>query len=245
VRSMSFSVRASVALVLSLAACAPGASIDGARLADRIVDAPGATGDGFGDPTHAIDGVHGGGELAGSLDVYSLGYTERTTLVLAWSGARVTNGAGADLVVFENPFRAAGSADTWFMDPAIVEVSLDGATWVALPHDYLAADETTYDRDLTRWEGFAGVTPVLFDSDTGGDPFDPGAGGDAFDLDELANEGDAGSIRREGFRFVRITSAAIVTNPDTGAVFPRELVSNGADIDGVAARWLVPDDRGM
>jgi hypothetical protein len=192
-----------------------------------------------------VNGVHGGGLIAGSTDVYSLGYEERPYLVLGWTGARVTNGPGADLVVFENAFRTTWAADEWFMDPVIVEVSLDGVTWVAFPHDYLAADETLYSPHAEDWRGFAGVTPVLYDSGDDGDAFDPLAGGDTFDLDLLASDGAAGAIRESGFRYVRLTSAAIVVNPDTGAAFPRERISNGGDIDGVAGRWLVPDDDGM
>jgi hypothetical protein len=215
-----------------------------AVLADRVVDAPGATGEGFGDATLAVNGVHGGGNIAGSVDVYSLGYDERPYVVLGWTGARVTNGPGADLVVFENAFRTTWAADEWFMDPAIVEVSLDGETWVAFPHDYVATDETMYSPHEDDWIGFAGVTPVVFDSDETMDAFDPLSGGDTFDLDALGTDGLAGEIRQDGFRFVRITSAAIVVNEDTGMVFPRERISNGADVDGIAARWLVPDDGG-
>ena len=243
---MVFALRTcACALLLVAAGCAgvPGTNST-AALADRVVDAPGATGVDFGNPELAVNGVRGGGLLAGSVDVYSLGYDERPFIVLAWTGARVTNGPGADLVVFENAFRTSWAADEWFMDPAIVEVSLDGTTWVAFPHDYLAMDETLYSPHAELWEGFAGVTPVLYDSREDLSPFDPSAGGDAFDLDELAEEGDAGLLRREGFRFVRISSAAAALNPDTGVNFPRERISNGADVDGVAGRWLVPDALG-
>ncbi len=228
-------------LVVCAGACAPTTSAS-ESLADVIVDAPGATGTGFGDPTHAIDGVHGAGYLAGGTDVYSLNYADRTYLVVRWSGRRVTNGPGADLVVFENPFRTTWNADTYFMDPVVVSVSRDGARWVELPHHYRAADPSTYSTRPEDWEGFAGVTPVVVNDDT--HPmswFDLLAGGDAFDLDELGTEGDAGEIRANGFRFVRVTSAAIVTNPDTGASYPRDPASNGADIDGFAARGLVSD----
>lgn len=245
--AMVFALRARVcALSLVASGCAP-AALDPSTpvLADRVVDAPGASDAAFGDPALAANGVQGGGLIAGSVDVYSLGYEERPYVVLGWTGARVTNGPGADLVVFENAFRTTWAADEWFMDPAVVEVSLDGATWVAFPYDYLAADETSYSPHVEDWEGFAGVTPVLYDSDDAIDAFDPLAGGDAFDLDELGAEGTAGEIRRDGFRFVRITSAAIVVNDDTGEVFPHERISNGADIDGVAGRWLVPDGAGM
>lgn len=223
-----------------LGACAPP-PIPVEALADEIVDAPGATGEGLGDPHAAIDGVRGGGWLAGSTDVYSLDYAERPYLVLGFSGLRVTNGPGADLVVFENAFRTTWDDAAYFMDPMVVSVSLDGTRWVELPHHYLAVDPHAYSTAISDWEGFAGVTPVIVNDDT--HPmswFDPGAGGDAFDLDELGTEGDAGEIRARGFRYVRLTSAALVTDPDTGASYPHDPVSNGADVDGVAGRHFAP-----
>lgn len=226
--------------VLSLAACATPLSVEGEQLADEIVDAPGATGEGFGDPERAIDGVRGGGFLAGSTDVYSLDYAERPYLVLGWSGRRVTNGPGVDIVVFENAFRTMWDEHAYFMDPIVVAVSLDGQHWVDLPHAYVGADPRAYENDRESWEGFAGVTPVEVNDDT--QPMswlDPLAGGDGFDLDVLGTEGLEGEIRAQGFRYVRLTSAAIVTNPETGVPFPRDPISNGADIDGVAARSLV------
>jgi hypothetical protein len=238
----------SVALVFlllsSLAGCAAPSDPSVGALADEIVDAPGATGDGFGDPQRAVNGVRGAGYLAGSTDVYSLDYARRPYVVLGWSGRVVTNGPGADLVVFENPFRTMWDPDQYFMDPIVVEVSRDGTTWVPLPHAYVASDPSAYSRHPADWEGFAGVLPVIVNDDT--HPmsyFDPLAGGDAFDLDELAVDGEAGAIRAGGFRYVRLTSAALVIDPRTGQDYPRDMLSNGADVDGVAARWLASDPR--
>lgn len=216
-----------------------GAASSAAVLATEIVDAPGATGSGFGDPSRATNGVRGGGPTQGSLDVYSLDYAERSHLVLGWSGARVTDGPGADLVVFENAFRYEGGH---FMDPVIVSVSLDGETWVDLPHEYLADDPAIYSADPDDWIGFAGITPVLLHADTNAvDPFDRiAAGGDAFDLASLPeDDGEASLIRREGFRYLRLESAAARVNPATDARYPRDPTSGGADIDGVFARYLV------
>jgi hypothetical protein len=221
-----------------------GAPIASEALADQVVDAPGADPSiSYGDPMRAVNGVRGGGAMQGSTDVYSLNYTNRPYVTLRWSGRRVTNGPGADFVVFENAFRVNASADYYFMDPIVVAVSLDGQRWVELPHHYLAHDETMYSARIEDWIGFAGVTPVIVNDDTMPMSWlDPRAGGDAFDLDELASTGDAGEIRANGFRYVRLTSAAIVVNPDTGADYPHDGISNGADIDGVAARGLT-DDR--
>ncbi len=222
-----------VSVVLHSTACA-SASLDAAP-ADRVVDAPGA-GDGpFRDPALATNGVRGGGLGAGSLDVYSIDYG--SYLVLGWGGRRALNGPGEDLAVFENPFEHGDGAT--FMDPAIVEVSLDGQDWVALPHDLVAEDEARFSTRATDWRGFAGVTPVSLHAETNPvDPFDGTAGGDRFDLDALPGEGLAGAIREGGFAFVRLSPAFDHDNPDTGAPFPRDPSANGPDIDGVIARWV-------
>ena len=210
------------------------------QLADVVVDAPGATGTGVGDPTRAVNGVRGAGTTSGSLDVFSLGYIpdRNDHITLRWSSARLRNGPGADLVVFENPF-VSGSGT--FMDLIIVEVSIDGATFRALPHRYTAADPTVYHNDPSLWQGFAGRTPVLLNVDTNPvDPFDPvAAGGDAFDLDAITGDDDlARAIRSDGVRFVRLVSASARTNPDTGAPYVHDPVANGPDIDGMVGRYV-------
>lgn len=214
-------------------------------VADQVVDAPGATGVGFEDPQKAVNGVRGGGDSAGGTDVFSLGYVAggNDTLVLRWSGRRVQNGPGADLAVFENPF-VIGNSGAAFLDPAIVSVSSDGTTWVEFPHAYLATDPTKYQADPALWKGFAGITPVRWNVDTNDvPPFDQhAAGGDEFDLDDLPQgDAEADVLRHDGFRFVRIQSAATQVNPDTGVPYPHDPSATGPDIDGVAARYLAPD----
>lgn len=200
--------------------------------ADTVVDAPGASGEGFGDPTKAVDGVRGGGLTTQSLDVYSIPRGE--PLVLGWEDRVVVNGPGVDLVVFENAFHYGDGLT--FMDPTVVEVSADGERWVAFPHDFTAADETSYSPRTEHWVGFAGVTPVLLHAE--GNPVDPfdgaAAGGDGFDLADLPDE----ALRAAGIRYVRLTAATDHDNPDTGAPFVADPVSDGPDIDGVAARYL-------
>ncbi len=208
------------------------------RLADRVVAAPGG-----GDTEKAVDGVHGGGTSAGSLDVYSLGYTPggNDSITLAWTGATLANGPGEDLAVFENAF--ATGATTVFMDLVIVEVSRDGTSWRELAHAYANADQTQYVADPSLWHGFAGKTPVLLDDDTHPvDPFDrAAAGGDGFDLDDVVGtDAEAIAIRASGVAFVRLVSAPARINPDTGATYVHDPVSNGGDIDGVYGRYVGP-----
>ena len=212
--------------------------------ADVVVEAPGADSSRFGDPSRAVNGVRGAGMGSGSFDVYSLNYTTRPYLVIGFGDYAVTDGPGADLVVFENGFLAASGRETsqyFFMDPITVEVSRDGASWRAMPFDYVNADERVYAPYPEAWEGFAGTLPSLLNQETNAvDPFGPMAGGNAFDLADLGTSEAAMQLRREGIRYVRLRSAATVVNPDTGEVFPRDVVSDGADIDGVIGRYLTP-----
>lgn len=221
--------------------------VDGppAVLANTIVEAPGAGSGTYGDPQRAVNGVRGGGDRAGGTDVFSLGYTAGgdDVLVLRWAGQIVQDGPGADVVVFENPFQI-GSSGAVFLDPGIVSVSRDGMSWVDFPHRYQAAEPAAYSADPAAWAGFAGVTPVRWNVDSNDVyPFNPAdAGGDGFDLQDLLPDGGtADAIRREGFRFLRVRSAATQVNPETGAPYPHDPTATGPDIDGVVARYLVPD----
>lgn len=211
------------------------------RLADTVVDAPGATGTGVGDPMRAVNGVRGAGASTGSLDVFSRGYQvgQNDYITLAWSNGRLQNGPGADLVVFENPFLINGGGS--FMDLMIVEVSIDGVEFRALAHEYTAADPTMYRNDPVLWSGFAGRTPVLLHAEMNPvDPFDAvAAGGDQFDLDTVVgNDALAIAIRAGGVSFVRLVCAPARVNPATGANYVRDPLSNGGDIDGVYGRYV-------
>lgn len=206
--------------------------------ADLVIDAPGARDAMFGDPALATNGVRGAGAREGSVDVFSLRYGEHLTL--GWGGRRVVDGPGADFAVFENGFEFG--EDATFMDPVIVELSRDGHSWVELPHDYRATDESRYSTQRADWVGFAGIEPVaLHAEDNPVDPFDPAAGGDAFDLASLGDDPESEAIRVEGFRFLRLSPAADHDNPDTGGPFVRDVLSDGPDIDGVHARYLETD----
>jgi hypothetical protein len=203
-------------------------------LATEVLDAPGATGTGFRDPSKATNGVRGGGRTMQSLDVYAIPLDAH--LVLGF-GARFLDGPGDDLALFENPFEYAEGRT--FVDAAIVEVSADGERWVAFAHDYVAEDEARYSSIAADWIGFGGVQPVfLHEENNPLDPFDDAAGGDRFDLAALEQGDEADRIRREGARYVRIAPAASRVNPDSGVTYPMDPVSDGPDIDGVYARYL-------
>jgi hypothetical protein len=203
------------------------------RMADVVRSAPSASDARFKDPQAAVNGVQGGGDRAGSLDVYSIGLAEGDHLTLCWSDGRAQDGPGDDLVVFENPFQSGAMT---FMDLMVVEVSPDGEVWATFPHDYQAVDETAYSPRPLDWQGFAGRAPVRYRTDDGHDPFDAAyAGGDRFDWADLPGEVGA-RVRAEGAACVRLSPAALAINPDTGAPFPRDASSDGPDIDGVYGR---------
>lgn len=205
------------------------------RLADTVVAAPGG-----GDSNRAVNGVRGGGTGNGSLDVFSLGYMEGTNnfITLGWSNGAIQNGPGADIAVFENPFLTGNGA---FMDLVIVEVSVDGVEFRELAHDYTASDPTMYQPNPVLWSGFAGRTPVKLNADTNPvDPFDAAAaGGDQFDLDTVVGSDPlAQAIRAKGARYVRLVTAPSRIGPRTGALYVRDAIANGADIDGVYGRYV-------
>jgi hypothetical protein len=233
--------------------------IAGVFLADMVVEAPGHTGIGFYDRQKAINGVRGAGSGAGSLDVFSLDNSGASShLTLRWNGKKIKNGAGIDLIVFENAFNISGNPATRFMDLVIVEVSNDNVNFCGFAPDYTYTPETTYSNNPAYWLRFAGRTPVLYNVDSNNlteaqlfqdndNNYEPDlAGGDAFDLDLLSdsnyyNTGCTTELRDElknnGFTYLRLTPANRRTNPDTGVVFVKDGMSNGPDIDGVVARY--------
>jgi hypothetical protein len=148
------------------------------RFASAVVESNFGPGQDFGqaDVDELVLGAPlGGGCCAGSLDVTSLG--EGGSLVLEFA-LEITDGEGADFIVFENAFVPSGASEAEvFAELATVSVSADGEHWTAFPCD---ADEYPYG-------SCAGWHPALANAETNTlDPTDPDvAGGDAFDLADL------------------------------------------------------------
>ncbi len=203
--------------------------------ADSYQGAP-VAGPGIDDPTNMVNGI------GGNLDVFSLGYDAATaSVVLSWSGRKLVDTDGYDLIVFENGFQIGGTND-YFMDQIIVAVSHNGTDWITFEHDYVAPDETVYSSSPNHWSGFAGLTPTIFNDGSGpANPFLMAAGGDAFDLAAIADQPGGNDMLQSGIRYVRLTAAPSVINPDTGDFFVRDGISNGADIDGIYGHVLVAD----
>ncbi len=142
----------------------------------------------------------------GSLDVLSLG--KGGSIVLTFERFALTDGAGPDLVVFENPFWPGGDPSAVYAEPGEVSVSEDGETWATF------ACDATGD-GLGHFAGCAGVTPTLpYDASTT-IPLEPSVtGGDAFDLAEVG-------VSRA--RFVRIRDVSFYGDAPTA----------GFDLDAV------------
>lgn len=175
---------------------------------------PGA-GAGFGQermPEVVLGLPQGKGNLAGGLDVLSLGVGGEVVLEFP---THIIDGPGADLLVFENPFWPGGDATKVFAELAEVAVSADGETWLTFP----CAPEAP--ESPGRWPGCAGWTPTRAFTqaqlDAGEVPLTHEAlGGDAFDLADLGVE---------RVRFVRVRDRS------TEGVAP----SAGFDLDAVVA----------
>lgn len=173
---------ATFTLLFLLSACS-GAGSDGDSAEPALAGLPYARsvvrfdpGEGAGFGAELLPGVvlgppRGEGKGAGSLDVLSLGLGGE--IVVAFGERAIVDGAGPDLVVFENPFFPGGDATRVYAEPGEVAVSEDGESFVAF----------TCDAEGDLLAGCAGKTPTEEYDPILIDPIDPGlTGGDAFDL---------------------------------------------------------------
>ena len=211
--------------------CWPDALVDWNPVAanpDSLFGAPFIPGTVLGPPADSVP-------YQGSLAVATIGFGGHATV--RFDDIVIEDRPGPDFIVFENaffelPLPLSETDDfTVFVEPAVVEVSLDGQSWYAFAYDADAVADAsgvlTVDRDLyLRLAGLAGVTPTFTGNWTVPNVpgvFDPlgtggvsGAGGDAFDL------ADVGLTEA---RFVRITDL------DTRNGFPGN--GEGFDLDAV------------
>jgi hypothetical protein len=181
----------------------------------------------------------GAGMLAGSLHVASLGTGGSLTLGFE---VTLTDGPGADLVVFENGFFDLGLTGV-YSEACFVEVSSDGATFARFPSTYagpagpLSPFGTT---PVGSYAGLAGARPTLANADANAiDPRDPtAAGGTAFDLADLgrAPEVLAGAVKLSAIRYVRLVDVVdgdLDANDDP--IWDNSGISGSADVDAVTA----------
>lgn len=167
-----------------------GVDVDaGDPWADRVVSFTPGPGAGFGQdklPGVVLGPPSGAGDMAGSLDVLTLG--KNGVIELEFTDFIAIDGPGVDLLVFENGFNG-------YFETGAVAVSDDGVDWRSFP--------CTPDAGLS---GCAGTRPVFANPAQGISGTDPSvAGGDGFDLSLV------GLTRA---RFVRITDSG--ANPGGG-----------------------------
>jgi hypothetical protein len=202
----------------------------------------------------AVNGVQGGGEFAGSVDVFSLDKLPHQEIVLHFGERRLCNGPGADFAVFENPFSYQNTPAKTFVEPLLVSVS-DKVTgpFFTFPHSYLGPKSAFHDRDPLLWKGFAGVHPVFLRRPLGDsqEHLDwDSIGGDSFDLQDLvpiAGQEEAWKrVLQSGVAAIKLTSVwselACWQRDAAGACsepFPKDKYFRGhGDVDGVLGRYL-------
>lgn len=222
----------------------------------------------FGDPNLAINGVCGAGQFAGSLDVYELERTgSRSKLILKWKEKLVQNVPGVDFIIFENVFQNQGSQNTYFVEPLVVSVSLDGDKYCGFDPEFTPGSENPATQIRNDWKSFAGLTPVLYNwvsnplsptqifsgeekqPDGGKTYYMRGSGGDGFDLEDLSSTGDGSDVGSPESECDTATITEIQTEgfqflrlesaTQYGYPTPQGSFTGGPDIDGVIARKLV------
>jgi hypothetical protein len=209
-------------------------------------------------PGIVLGAPRGGGYGAGSSDVVSLGAASVDvvggapyggTITLAFTNNRVVDGPGADFTVFENVFYVGGDSNNRMMEPAIVSVSQDGASWFTFPVDFSPRfDPTTGALNLRHPyvynRGFAGVNPVIANG-VNVDATDPTvSGGDSFDLADLQVPGLSWvsfiRIQSTGDKWLRDQDGDLIHHPNGKDTFEanRNFNKSGFDLDAVSAIWL-------
>lgn len=171
------------ALLLAGASLALSSATAQSRYATSVVSFHQGGGSGVFDQNLILGGPRGG---AGS-HVLTLGSGGDVTLGF---DVTITNGPGADFVVFENGFEFNGQI---YPEMAMVEVSTNGVDFARFPIRYDGPQGPFASVfELLDWGVYSGLTgaiPPLANVDTNTlDPFNPvEGGGEAFDLDDLSD----------------------------------------------------------
>ncbi|MCC6953338.1 MAG: putative Ig domain-containing protein [Deltaproteobacteria bacterium] len=204
-------------------------------------------------PAALLGPPSGGGESTGSTDVVSIGARVNSdssgsapyggTVTLEFTNNIIVDGPGADFTVFENAFRPLGT-DTYFVEPATVEVSVDGVRFYRFPFDFVPHYDSKGQLNLTNPFsypfGLAGVRPVYSTQNIPAATNPALSGGDPFDLADLPGR----PVRWA--RFVRLTSTGdnwltdlqgeAVRHSNSTPTWSASGVGNsGFDLDAVAA----------
>lgn len=233
----------SLVAVSAVAALSLAAVLVNTPYADQVVSVASAPNQDFGVPADMLMAPVGLGDNNGSLDVYSIGNGGEVVLAL---DTPAVNGAGTDLIVYENPFLTIlGNGDA-YIELVSVEVSTNGFDWARFPNDFAGPvgpylqGGTQLGADLTWYDGFAGVMTFAANPPTV-NPLDVVAGGgDAFDFDELLDDPAVviGDVDLNFIRYVKLCDIEAGLDMDTkGQIiwdcgFPSFA---NADIDAVCA----------
>lgn len=234
--SRCFSRSLSTFTSLVALACIAPAALAQNRFASQVVDYSPGSGGGVFVAANILGGPTGEGLDDGSLDVASLG---RGGSITVGFDVTITDGPGADLTVFENPFVFNGEV---FSEVAYVEASTDGVHFARFPSSY-AGPSTGFSGFTAPWGTYSGLTgcvPVMANVMTNTvDPFDPAvSGGESFDLASLA--GDplvvAGLVDIHAIHFVRIVDPGYQVGTDSFGhiIYDNSGPTGSADIDAVA-----------
>ncbi len=155
-----------------------GSVIRADRFVTKVVSfTPGeCSGFGAGDMPGVVLGPPvGAGNLKGGLDVVSLGV--KGEIVLSFEPNEIVDQPGADFIVFENAFWAAGDPENPAADLGEVSVSADGTTWKTFPCTITAKPP---------FGACSGWKPVYSAPDNTISPVDvEKAGGEAYDLADV------------------------------------------------------------
>ncbi|MCA8958755.1 MAG: hypothetical protein KDC87_21945 [Planctomycetes bacterium] len=201
-------------------------------------DTKGNAGGGSFDPKNAL-----GAPSSATSNVHSLGVDGWLTLGF---DVVITNGPGADFIVFENPFRVGSQV---YSEAVFVEVSSNGTDFARFPTRYSGPSTSggPFATGYVGWyEGFAGIKPHLGGA-PGVDPADVvQVGGDSFDLEDLRNHPLVLANKLDLNRVIQIRLVDVVAgiSRDTAGRIIQDPTSGSADIDAVSVIHHVANTKG-
>lgn len=217
------------ALCTVLCAIAPGQTN---AYASKVIayDTRNQAGGGVFDPSNAL-----GAPSANNLMVHSLGVGGSLTLGF---DVTITDGPGADFLVFENPF-ALSPGGKIFLEAVFVEVSSNGRDFARFPNRY-QGPSVSGGPYATNWAGYysglAGIKPS-YGGQTGVDNFDVvQAGGDSFDLADLKKHPAVlgGDVDLSQISQLRLVDVVAGVSTDSAGRAIQDPTAGSADINAIA-----------
>jgi PEP-CTERM motif len=189
--------------------------------------------------TNALGAANGATVSLGDLDAAQIAALTPPGQITLTFSTPITNGAGADIAVFENAFSSGGF---WFAELGYLEVSSDGVNFARFPSVSLNTEAdlfTNFGRD------FALIDRTNVNNLVGIHQTNQGT---LFDLDDLLADAlvQAGLVDLGAIGFVRVVDV-----PGNGAFLDSlgnpildawpTVGSGGVDLDAIAALHIVPE----